>query len=403
MGRTSVRKTTDKLYQHASGHWAKRIRGKVHYFGRDLDAALIRWRAEKEFLLAGLTVRPEASQARETLKTLCTAVLTQKQSLADAGQFSLRTLRDYQFATKRLLSFFGPDRFLHDLRPADFVPFRSQCAADVSPITCGNRLRYVRAILKYAFDAELVEKPIRFGTTLSLPSQSLLRAERNRRGEKMFSASEIRLLLNGGTVTDVYGNSTEVAEASPVLRAMILLGINCGFGQGDISQLTLDRIDLENGWHTFPRPKTGMPRRCSLFPETISAIRDYLTVRPSPVDVRHSNRLFLTQHGGEFITITGSGTPETKRINVIDYVAKSFEKRLHRLKLKRKGIGFYTLRHTFRTIGDNLKDQPTIDYCMGHSPSSNDMAANYRHTIDDLRFRDISQYIRQWLFAIREH
>ena len=64
--------------------------------------------------------------------------------------------------------------------------------------------------------------------------------------------------------------------AGPTMRAMILLGINCGFGNTDCAILTEDKIDLAGGWATLTRRKTGIKRRCPLWPETISALRERL-------------------------------------------------------------------------------------------------------------------------------
>ena len=65
----------------------------------------------------------------------------------------------------------------------------------------------------------------------------------------------------------------------------------------------------------------------------------------------------------------------------------------------RKGLGFYTLRHTFRTVADGAKDQPAADYLMGHEVPH--MSSIYRETIDDARLRAVADHVRAWLFAVQ--
>ena len=70
-------------------------------------------------------------------------------------------------------------------------------------------------------------------------------------------ASEIRQLL----------------DIAPVqIKAMILLGVNAAFGNNDVASLPLSAIDLELGWIDYPRPKTGIARRCPLWTETVEAL-----------------------------------------------------------------------------------------------------------------------------------
>jgi integrase len=81
------------------------------------------------------------------------------------------------------------------------------------------------------------------------------------------------------------------------LRAMILLGINCGFGNQDCGSLSVDAVNLKTGWVDFPRPKTGVDRRCPLWPETVAAIRDVLETRKKPTNQAHAGLLFITEYG----------------------------------------------------------------------------------------------------------
>jgi hypothetical protein len=53
---------------------------------------------------------------------------------------------------------------------------------------------------------------------------------------------------------------TESFNPSKLLKAMILLGINCGYGNADCGTLPLSALDLKNGWINYHRPKTGIVR-----------------------------------------------------------------------------------------------------------------------------------------------
>jgi len=79
-------------------------------------------------------------------------------------------------------------------------------------------------------------------------------------------------------------------------------------------------------------------------------------------------------------------------------LAKEFGKLLRSLKINgRKGLGFYTLRHTFRTVADESRDQPAVDFIMGHEVPH--MSAVYRETISDERLRAVADHVRTWLFG----
>ncbi|MCI0376875.1 MAG: hypothetical protein L0215_04670 [Gemmataceae bacterium] len=201
--------------------------------------------------------------------------------------------------------------------------------------------------------------------------------ERAAQGTKLFSRKEILALL---------------AAAGTQVKAMILLGINAGFGNADCGNLPLSAVNLDAGWIDFPRPKTGINRRCALWPETVQAIREAIAMRTEPKTAKHSSLLFTTSHGGSWSKET-SDNP----------VAKEMAKLLKSLRINgRKGLGFYTLRHTFRTVADESKDQPAVDFIMGHEVPH--MSAVYRETISDARLKAVADQVRNWLFTnlIRE-
>jgi integrase len=63
----------------------------------------------------------------------------------------------------------------------------------------------------------------------------------------------------------------------------------------------------------------------------------------------------------------------------------------------RKGLGFYTIRHTFRTVADETKDSVACDAIMGHETPH--ISSVYRETISDSRLREVADHVRRWLFA----
>ena len=66
------------LYAHKTGRWAKKIRGKIHYFGKwdDPDGALAKFNEQWEDLRDGRTPRPDANET--TVKDVANGFLEYK-------------------------------------------------------------------------------------------------------------------------------------------------------------------------------------------------------------------------------------------------------------------------------------------------------------------------------------
>src|SRR5262249_15354102 len=81
------------LFAHNNGCWAKKIRGRLHYFGgwHDPDAALALYLEQKDDLHAGLSPRPDPAAA--TVRDVCNAYLNAKQRAVDAGELAPATWR----------------------------------------------------------------------------------------------------------------------------------------------------------------------------------------------------------------------------------------------------------------------------------------------------------------------
>ena len=372
------------LFAHATRRWCKKIRGKQHYFGpwSDPSGALSKYLDQRDDLQAGRTPRLTPGDTRGvTMRDLCNRFLTSKKRLVENNELSERMFHEYHGICERLIGVFGGHRLVSDLRSEDFEMLRDEFSKGaklqrVGVVSLGNRVRLARIVFKFAYDADLIDKPLKTGPGFKGPSKRLLRADRQSKPLRMFEAVELRVILG---------------EAKGPLRAMILLGINCGFGQTDCSSLPLSALDLDGGWITFPRPKTAIMRRCPLWPETVTALRGCVETRRQPKDEANAGRLFITKRGGCYVRVSPKGAN-------IDGVAQEFGKILRRLELAGDRRAFYALRHTFETIAGATRDQVAVNAVMGHAPAANDMAAVYRERVDDDRLQAVAEHIRRWLW-----
>jgi integrase len=360
------------LTAHPAGYWCKKIRGKIHYFGpwADPDAALQKYLEQRDALHAGRSPRPDTEGL--TVKDLCNQFLNEKQARVETGELSARTWQGYKTACDFLVKQLGKARLVADLGPDDFAALRNKLAKRYGPYGLGTAIQCIRCACKFASDHGLTDRPVRYGPSFKKPSKKTVRLHRAGHGPRLFTADEIRRLIDG---------------ALTPFRAMVLLGINCGFGNNDCGNLPLSAVDLDAAVIDFPRPKTGIPRRCPLWPETVAALREALAKRPEPKKPEHAGLVFITRCGD-------SWAKKTAENPVSDLASKLLKK----LGINgRKGLGFYALRHTFRTVADEAKDQPAADYIMGHEVAH--MSTVYRERISDERLKAVTDYVRSWLFG----
>lgn len=361
------------MFCHASRQFAKKIRGKLHYFGTwdDPQAALDRWLAEKDYLLAGKKPRT-AAPSQLTVRRLCNLFLESRERKVATGELTQRTFDDYFAIAKTVTKELGSSSAVDLLAPEDFVELRAKLAQGLNLKTLEGRIACVRAIFNYGDKNGLLERPLSkiWGVEFAKPSKSALSKLKNQT-VRLFTANEIWRLLDAASV--------------PV-QAMIWLGINCGFGNTDVGKLKTSNLDLAAGWLNMPRSKTGINRRVPLWRETIAAIKRYLAVRPIPSDEKDSDLVFITKHKANWI-------PTTKD----NPLSKEFSKARKTAKITGPGKSFYTLRHCFQTIGDETRDFVAVSSIMGHAASS--ISDHYREKIDDDRLQTVVKHVRKWMVA----
>jgi integrase len=358
------------LFAHATRRWAKKIRGKMHYFGPwgDPDGALKKYLEQKDALHSGRKPREDAGGL--TVKDLCNRFLNAKRALVESGELAERSWDDYKAACDLCIARLGKNRQVEDLGPDDFAAMRAWMSKRWGPVRLGNVIQRVRSVFKYAGANGLVDRPVLYGEGFARPNKKTIRLARAQKGLRMFEAAELRRVLDA---------------AGQPLRAMILLGVNCGFGNADVGTLPLSALNLDGSWANYHRPKTGITRRCPLWPETVEALKEAVAVRPEPKDPRNAGLVFLTVRGGSW--------HKKDRDNP---VSKETRKLLDALGINGHR-NFYALRHTFETVGGEAKDQVAVDHIMGHA--RDDMASVYRERISDERLRAVAEHVRKWLFG----
>ena len=376
----TTRKRSDKfpLWWHKGAKaWCKKIRGRFYYFGADRDKALAGYVEAARAIKEGREPRPEVGAA--TVAELVNEFLSARRERVDSGELTAAMWGEYFHMAEQVIATFRRERAVADLRPDDFGRLRVAAAKRLGPVALHKFITMTRTLFKFAFTNELIDAPVRYGDRFDKPPKGVLRLHRAQRVAKLVAAVDVWKLLD---LADVQ------------FRAMLLLGLNCGFGQMDCATLDRRSIDARPGWINSPRRKSGVGRRAPLWPETITALAAVRDARPAPKDPADADLVFLTVQGNRCVRYVD---PEDgTRGHSVDTVARTFLRLTRACGLTVPG-GFYTLRHTFRTVADEVKDRPAIDLVMGHADHS--MASYYREQVADERLHAVTDHVRAWLLA----
>ncbi|MBK7404817.1 MAG: hypothetical protein IPJ41_09340 [Phycisphaerales bacterium] len=270
---------------HRNGQWAKKIRGRFVFFGpwRDPIAARDRYLADKDELHAGLVPRggapaappapsadgagngaprPDARDDAATLRDLANHFLTAKQRMMHGGELSRRSFADYHATCSLLLDHLGRHRRLDDITAGTSARSARRLSKGRGPVALNQ--------IQHAHDVQ-VRVP---GRPARLRCGSGSEPEPGKRVMRAGAAGQ-------GDADARAGPNRALAAAGVQMRAMILLGINCGMGNTDVASLPLDALDLDAGILDYPRTKTAIPRRATLWPETAEALRSSIGLRAS--------------------------------------------------------------------------------------------------------------------------
>jgi integrase len=151
-----------------------------------------------------------------------------------------------------------------------------------------------------------------------------------------------------------------LAVADVQMKAMIYLGLNCGFGCTDCSELQWKNLDLANGRVVFPRRKTGIQRDLPLWPETIDALKAV---------PKKGKLVFYTSQGNPFVRdVSKIDADGNENYFSLNWITTKFSRLIKKAGLDvPKGTSFYTLRRTAATIAAHSGDPFAVQRLLGHT------------------------------------
>lgn len=367
---------TFPLWPHRSGSWCAVIDGLRRSFGGwrtdpKGDGALGRYNAFMEARRRGLD--PVASDlSGVAVREVVNRYVTRQHRRAVAGEIGLRDYRDSLSVLEAFGLFVGRETRVAELRPSRFGEYRDELVnRGLSPSTIKRHLAHVKAMFRWAFDQEFIAAPPRYGNDFKPPRRV---------------AARRKLLFSEGEVARMIG------AAGLPLRAMIRLGVECGFGQTDAAALRWEDVDLSKRFIDLRRHKTGIARRCAISAALVADLKAWAEIQVKREVPRKDEGLtFTTLRGERYVREVAREDPLAAPL-VVDSVALAFGKLMRdKLGIKSDGRGFYTLRRTHRTWTDELRDPHAAALVMGHAFGS--VAGLYVQEVRDERLVAINEHV----------
>jgi len=170
------------------------------------------------------------------------------------------------------------------------------------------------------------------------------------------------------------------SAAGVKMRAMIWLGLNCGFGYTDCGKLKWKDLDFEHSRVQLARNKTGVRRNLPLWPETIHALKE----------LRSSGQLvFYTSEGHPWVrTVIKTNRDGEREYTSVNRINPTFSRLMKKVGIHApKGTGFYALRRTAATMAARSGDPFAVQRILGHVDLT--MATRYVQDVSEQTDRSI--------------
>lgn len=332
----SKRKTrSDKfpLTLHPTGQYCKKINGKLYYFGSDKKKALEKYLNQASDLHGNKEIMQKKSVDEMTLKQLCDIYLQYQLLKVQANALTAGHHNEQIASLKKLMSFIGSSRKIGEISTLDLQSYRRKLQKEYSTAHRMNlHISIMKAMFHWATKNDVLN---------SIPNiDAVSRGRIVHKQRQIFSSDDIQKLIDAADVQ---------------MKAMIWLGINCGFGCTECAELKWINLDFENHRVKLPRKKTGISRDLPLWPETIEAIQKV---------PKKGKLVFYTNRENPFVrTIFKTDVNDKSKYSNQNTITRKFSRLVKKARLDvPKGTGFYTLRRTAATIAARSGDQRLLGH-----------------------------------------
>lgn len=346
-----------ELTKHkGSGQWRKRIGGVDYYFGSfeeiPYKVALSQMRRKQLAIADGH--KPAGKLRVSDLVDLWLE--------AKAQEVSIGHIRDVTFDKYKHVAVFISDeigsRRVDLVKPSEFRQLQVAAASRWGYHKQRDLVSITRMIFGWGVDEDAIN-PVRIPKSFRKPLRPSEGSSDDASDDKYtWTPDDIR-----GARTALLASQASWGEAA------LLLGINCGLGNTDVSGLEWRHIEEVEGQLVLkkPRAKNGRARMIPLWNMTVSALGP-----------RGEGRILTTRTGLPLV-----GTARR------DALGQTFR--------RVTGKPFYGLRHMFMTIGSQVGDSEAVRFMMGHAPR--DMADHYilSPAWSMSRLMKITEHIETWL------
>jgi len=245
-------------------------------------------------------------------------------------------------------NFIGKTYPVSDLKRENFTGYRDDCRKRVSksgsrnePLWVGQRLQAVKLAFTCAHrEVDANWPPDMFGSDGFIHVLETVGAQETEK--KIISPRE-------------FSAAFDVADTQ--WRAILLLTLNCGLRNRDVSDIEWQHIRWDEAILNFPRGKTGRKRRIPLAPQTIAALRLWRAETTSSLP-----NIFCTNDGSKWVTSTNS---VTKHWEIL--------KRQSKIRGVVIAVPFESMRDTAATVTmATVKTDPKLAVMMmlGQAPDS---------------------------------